>query len=332
MALENSNDRAQLDVIGLGNAIVDVIAYADDPQLDQLELVKSAMTLVDEERSAFLYSNMNPAREISGGSCANTMAAMADLGSKAAYIGRIKDDELGRVFAHDIKATGVDFINAPAAAGPSTARSLIFVTPDAQRTMQTYLGACVELAPDDVDEARVAAAKITYLEGYLWDRPEAKAACLKAAGIAHKNGNQLALTLSDSFCVDRWRGEFLDLIDKHVDILFANEAEILSLYETEDLTTAVDRIAGQVAIAAITRSEHGSIITHGSGRHTIPATKPDRLLDTTGAGDLYAAGVLHGIAQGWDLPAAGLLGSKCATSIIAQYGARSEQPLAKLIN
>jgi sugar/nucleoside kinase (ribokinase family) len=214
--------------------------------------------------------------------------------------------------------------------GPSTARSLIFVTPDAQRTMQTYLGACVELSPHDVDEKLANDAKITYLEGYLWDRPDAKEACLKAAEISHRNDNLIALTLSDSFCVDRWRDEFLELINGHVDILFANEAEITSLFQVEILEEAIGMLDSHVGIAAITRSEHGSILLQGKDRYEIPAVRPERLLDTTGAGDLYAAGFLHGISQGWDLPEAGRLGSACASTIISQYGARSEKPLSQL--
>jgi sugar/nucleoside kinase (ribokinase family) len=260
------------------------------------------------------------------------MAAMADLGSKVAYIGRVKDDQLGKVFSHDIRAVGVRFDNEPAAVGPSTARSLIFVTPDAQRTMQTYLGACVELTPNDVDERLIASSATVYLEGYLWDRPEAKAACLKAAEIARRHGGKIALTLSDSFCVDRWRSEFLELIDQHVDIIFANDAELTSLYETEDLSAAIDAIAARTDIAAVTRSEKGSIIACGDTRHEIEAIPPDRLLDTTGAGDLYAAGFLHGLAHGYDLPKSGYLGSACASTIIAQYGARSERPLRSLIH
>ena len=232
---ESEQGRGRIDVLGIGNAIVDVVAYAEEALVARLGLARGTMTLVDEEQIELLYRRMGPAREVSGGSCANTMAALASLGAGAAYIGRVKDDALGRVFAHDIRAAGVIFESEPAPEGPVTARCLIFVTPDAQRTMQTYLGACVELGPENVDEDLVAQADITYLEGYLWDRPEAKAACRKAAEICHRHGGRLALTLSDPFCVDRWRAEFRELVEQQVDILFANEGEITSLYETRKL-------------------------------------------------------------------------------------------------
>ncbi|MDH3664237.1 MAG: adenosine kinase, partial [Alphaproteobacteria bacterium] len=248
------------DVIGLGNAIVDVVAETPDALLEQLDLAKGTMTLVDEERSKALYDSMGPAVEISGGSAANTMAGLAALGAEAAYIGKIRDDQLGAVFRHDIKAVGVSFDSLPLAEGPATARSLIFVTSDAQRTMATYLGACVELGPDDVDEESVAGSKITYMEGYLWDRPKAKEAFLKAAEIAHEAGRQVALSLSDPFCVDRWRAEFFDLIDGHVDIVIANEAEITSLFETDSFEDAVKKVTGQCSLAAITRGVSGSVI------------------------------------------------------------------------
>lgn len=318
-------------VLGLGNAIVDIVANVDDALLAKLELDKGAMTLVDEARSDQLYAAMPAGREISGGSCANTMAAIAALGGDAAYIGRISDDQFGQVFAHDIRATGVHFDNKPSVGGPATARCLVMVTDDAQRTMQTYLGACVELGPEDVDPALAKAASITYLEGYLWDRPEAKAACRKAADLCHQGGGQLALTLSDAFCVDRWRDEFRQLITDEVDILFANESEILSLYQTDDFNHAVSLIAKDVKIAALTRSEQGSLVIAGDVRHEIAAVSPAKVLDSTGAGDLYAAGFLYGLANGMALDVCGRLGSHCAGIIIGQIGARSDQPLKPLI-
>lgn len=321
-----------LDVLGIGNAIVDVLAYAEDALLEELGLVKGAMTLVDEERIEALYRRMGPAREVSGGSCANTVAALAGLGGRAAFIGRVKDDEMGKVFAHDIRNAGVLFRSRPASDGPATARCLVFVTPDAQRTMQTCLGACVELGPQDVEEELVAAAAITYLEGYLWDRPEAKAACRKAAAIAHAHGRQVALTLSDPFCVRRWREEFRALVEREVDILFANEAEITALYETTSFDEALQQVRREVPFAALTRGAKGSVVVRGEEVHVIDAAPVARLIDTTGAGDLYAAGFLRALTLGLDLGACGRLGSLCAAEIIQQFGARAERPLGPLLD
>ena len=321
-----------LDVLGLGNAIVDVIAtVADDGLLAELDLVKGSMTLVDAGRMARLYDRMGPAREVSGGSCANTMAAIASLGGRAGYIGKVRADQLGEVFGHDIRAAGVTFRTPPSPDGPPTARCLVFVTPDAQRTMATYLGACVELGPDDVDEDLVAGAAVTYLEGYLWDRPAAKAACLRAAGIAHRHGRRVALCLSDSFCVDRWRDEFLDLIDGHVDVLIANEAEITSLYRVGDFEAALERTRRLCPLAALTRGPRGSVVVRGEEIHAVAAAPVPRVVDTTGAGDLYAAGFLYGLTAGMDLAACGRLGSLAAGRIITHYGARPETPLAPLV-
>lgn len=319
------------DVLGIGNAIVDVLSYAEDDLVAELELTRGAMTLIDEERSAFLYRRMGPAREVSGGSCANTIAAVAALGGRGAYIGRVRDDQLGAVFSHDIRAAGVTFRSRPSAFGPSTATCMIFVTPDGQRTMNTYLGACVELGPDDVDPELVAAASVTYLEGYLWDRPEAKAACRKAATLCHEAGKKLALTLSDAFCVDRWRTEFRELVEQEVDILFANESEITSLYEVKDFDAALQEVRRHVNFAALTRGPKGSVVVKGDEIHVIDAVRPDRVLDTTGAGDLYAAGFLRGLTMGLPLALCGRLASTCAAEIIAQYGARAERPLQSLL-
>jgi sugar/nucleoside kinase (ribokinase family) len=326
-----SSRAAKVDVLGLGNAIVDVLAHSSDALLAELGLVKGAMTLVDEPTVETLYRRMGPAREVSGGSCANTMAALAALGGRPAYVGRVKDDQLGRVFAHDIRAAGVAFRSRPAPDGPSTARCLVFVTPDAQRTMQTYLGACVELGPEDVEPELVAEAEITYLEGYLWDRPEAKAACRKAAEIAHRHGRRVALTLSDPFCVDRWRAEFQDLVEREVDILFANEAELTALYEAPNFDRALQEVRRHVHFAALTRGPRGSVVVKGQEVHVIDAAPIERLVDTTGAGDLYAAGFLRGLGLGLDLGACGRLGSLCAAAIIQQFGARAELPLAPLL-
>lgn len=322
---------ARLDVIGFGNAIVDVVAQADDRLLERLDLAKGTMTLIDRERMAALYERVGPAIETSGGSCANTMAALASLGANVAYVGKVQNDQLGEVFQHDIRATGVEFHTRPLDGGPPTARCLVLVTPDAQRTMATYLGACVELGPDDVDEAQVAAAKVTYLEGYLWDRPEAKAACLKAAEIAHRHGRRVALTLSDPFCVDRWRHEFADLIARHVDILVANEVEICSLYGANDLEQAVDLVRGQVQIAALTRSADGSVLIGSRETTAIAAAPVARVVDSTGAGDLYAAGLLYGLTHDLPLAACGRLGGLAAAEVLGHYGARPERRLGPLV-
>ncbi len=326
----DTNGRADIDVLGIGNAIVDVVSRAEEALVAELGLERGAMTLVDEARSEELYARMGPGREVSGGSCGNTIAAIAAMGGKAAYIGRVKDDQLGRIFAHDIRAAGVEFDSALAGDGPATARCLVFVTPDAQRTMQTYLGACVDLGPEDVDEQLVARAEVTYFEGYLYDKPAAKAACRKAAEICHENGRLLALTMSDPFCVDRWRGEFRELVKHEVDILFANEAEIMSLYEVDEFDQALQAVRQDVGFAALTRGPKGSVVVKGQEVHVIDAVPPARVLDTTGAGDLYAAGFLRGLTAGLDLAACGRLGSAAAGTIIGQYGARSVEPLLPL--
>jgi sugar/nucleoside kinase (ribokinase family) len=323
--------RPAYDVLGLGNAIVDVIAETDERTLGRLDLAKGTMTLIDRARMTKLYAGMGPAIEMSGGSCANTMAALASLGAAVAYVGKVQDDQLGELFRHDIRATGVEFRTPPLRHGPPTARCLIFVTRDAQRTMATYLGACVELSPDDVDEAQVAAAGIIYLEGYLWDRPGAKAACLKAAQIAHRNGRRVALSLSDPFCVDRWRTEFADLIARHVDILIANEKEICSLYGTNELEQAAEMVRGQVQIAALTCSADGSVLVSDGPTHRIAAAPVDAVVDSTGAGDLYAAGLLYGLARDLPLPACGRLGSLAAAEVLGHFGARPKRPLAPLV-
>lgn len=321
---------SRLDVLGIGNAIVDVIAYADDALVEALGLVRNSMTLVDAERVEQLYRRLGPAREVSGGSVANSMAAIAGLGGRAGYIGRVRDDQLGAVFRHDMRAAGVVYRTPPTTDGPATARSLIFVTADAQRTMQTYLGACVELSPDDVEPDLVEAAEVTYLEGYLWDRPEAKAACLKAAALCHGAGKRLALTLSDPFCVDRWRGEFRELVERHVDILFANEGEITSLYEVADFDSALQEVRRHVHFAALTRGARGSVVVRGEEIHVIDAAPPERLVDTTGAGDMYAAGFLRGLTAGHDLATCGRLGAATAAAILGQYGPRPDRPLLEL--
>jgi len=319
------------DVVGIGNAIVDVISHAEDKFLERNGLVKGSMTLIDEARAGELYDRMGPAIEISGGSAANTIAGVASLGGKGAYIGKVCDDQLGDVFAHDLRALGVAFETKAITGSPSTARSLILVTPDAQRTMNTYLGACVELGPDDIDEATIRGAKVTYLEGYLWDKPTAKEAFLKAARIAHDGGRKVSLTLSDSFCVERHRASFRDLIDGHVDILFANEHEIMALYEVDTLEAAIEAVRGACEIVAITRSAWGSVVLSGPDAFEVAAERVGKVVDTTGAGDLYAAGFLYGLTSGRPLAECGRIGSIAAAEVISHYGARPETPLDRLV-
>jgi sugar/nucleoside kinase (ribokinase family) len=321
---------ATLDVVGIGNAIVDVIAHSDDAFLAQQGLDKGGMTLVDTARAEALYAVMGPGIEASGGSAGNTMAGIASLGGAGAYIGKVRDDELGDVFRHDMTAIGVRFTTTPATSGPPTARCLILVTPDAQRTMNTFLGACVDLGPEDVDPAIIAAAQVTYLEGYLFDPPRAKEAFRKAASLAHAAGRRVSLSLSDPFCVGRYRDEFRDLVANHVDVLFANESEICSLYETDDFDAAAAQVRGQCEIAALTRSAKGSVVVAGDHTHLIDAARVEKVLDTTGAGDLYASGFLFGLTHGRDLTTCGKLGSLCAAEAISHFGARPETPLKTL--
>jgi sugar/nucleoside kinase (ribokinase family) len=323
--------QASIDVVGIGNAIVDVIAHAGDELLAEQGLVKGTMTLIDAARAEALYQMMGPAIEASGGSAGNTMAGIASLGGNGAYIGKVRDDFLGQVFRHDITAIGVRFETQAAASGPGTARCLILVTPDGQRTMNTYLGACVDLGPADIDPEIIAAARITYLEGYLFDPPHAQEAFRKAAAIAHAAGRKVALSLSDPFCVGRHRAAFRDLVDGHVDILFANEAEICSLYETADFAAAAGAVRGRVAIAALTRSAAGSVILAAGAEHPIAAAPVARVVDTTGAGDLYASGFLYGLTRDLPLPACGEIGSLCAAEIISHVGARPEVKLSQLV-
>ncbi|MCH7943783.1 MAG: adenosine kinase [Proteobacteria bacterium] len=321
---------ATLDVVGIGNAMVDVLVHAEDAFLEEHGLAKGAMTLIDADRAAALYDVLDDGVEMSGGSAANTMAGIAALGGRSAFIGKLRDDPLGAVFADDIRAAGVGFESPLSAHTAPTARCFVIVTPDAQRTMCTYLGACVELGPDDVDETLIASAAITYLEGYLWDPPGGKAAFRKAHDIAHANGRRVALSLSDPFCVERYRSEFLDLAADHIDILFANEAEIVALYEAADFDEALARVRGHCAIAALTRGDKGSVIVAGDAVHIIAAAPVERVVDTTGAGDLYAAGFLHGLSRGWGLADSARLGGMAAAEIIGHLGARSQADMTAL--
>jgi sugar/nucleoside kinase (ribokinase family) len=318
------------DVLGIGNAIVDVLAKTEESFLKSQGLAKGAMALIDAARAEALYAKMGEGIEASGGSAANTIAGIASLGGKGAYIGKLRDDELGEIFAHDLKAIGVAFQTPPLTSGPPTARCLILVTPDAQRTMNTFLGACVELGPEDIDEKMVSAAQVTYLEGYLFDPPRAMEAFRKAAALAHQAGRKVALSLSDPFCVGRHRGEFLDLVDKHIDVLFANEHEICSLYETGHFEQAAEAVRGHCEIAVLTRSERGSNIVTAKEMLHVAAAPVSRVVDTTGAGDLYAAGFLYGLTHGSDLETCGRLGSLCAGEVIGHFGARPETSLKTL--
>lgn len=325
------DDATPLDVLGIGNAIVDVLSPTDDSTLERHALPKGAMTLIDAERAETLYGQMGPGVEVSGGSCANTVAGIASLGGRSAYIGRVRDDELGRIFTHDIRAAGVDYGTPPAGDGPGTARCLIMVTPDAQRTMSTYLGASVELGPEDVDADLVASADVTYLEGYLWDPPRAKEAFRIAMAAAHGAGRRVSFTLSDPFCVERHREEFRALVDDEVDVLFANHHEIEALYEVADTEAAVAAVRGRCEIAVITRSERGSLVVTADAVHEVPAAPVDRVVDTTGAGDLFAAGFLFGLTRGRPLPECARIGAIAAAEVISHYGARPEVRLATLL-
>jgi sugar/nucleoside kinase (ribokinase family) len=320
-----------LDVVGIGNALVDVLSHEADDFLEEHDLVRGAMALIDAERAERLYAGMGPAIEISGGSAANTMVGVASLGGRAAFIGRVDDDQLGSVFAHDIRAAGVRFDTPPGHGGLATGRCLIIVTADAERTLNTFLGAAAEIGPDDVSADLVGSAQVTYLEGYLFDQDSAKAAFRHAARLAHDADRRVALTLSDGLCVDRHRDDFRALVEHEVDILFANEAEICSLYEVSDFDDALQNVLHHCEIAALTRSAKGSVIVSGDDVHVIDA-HPVRgsVVDTTGAGDLYAAGFLYGLTHGYDLGRCGRLGALAAAEVISHLGARPEIPLAEL--
>ena len=320
----------KFDVTAIGNAIVDVLAKADDALLQQHNLPKGAMNLIDAETAEKLYAIMGPGVEASGGSAGNTIAGIAALGGKAAYIGKVADDQLGKIFTHDIRAVGVTYDTAPLTGGLPTARSLIFVTPDAQRTMQTFLGACTQLGPEDMNMDYITSSKVVYLEGYLWDLPRAKAAMREAALKAKDAGVKVSLTLSDAFCVARFRDEFLDLAEKYVDILFANESEILSLYQVDNFDDALQRVRKHCEIAALTRSEKGSVVVNGEEVHVIDAVPGVNVIDTTGAGDAYAAGFLYGYTQGHDLATCGRLGGVMAAEVISHYGPRAEANVKEL--
>ena len=319
------------DVLGIGNAIFDILVKSDEAFLASHGMTKGGMALIDEARAAAIYRDMGPATEMSGGSAANTIVGLASLGARAAYVGKVKDDQIGRMYAHDIRAAGVAFDTRPAADGPATGCSYILVTGDGERTMNTYLGAAQDLHPNDIDAEMIAASAIVYLEGYLWDPKNAKDAFLKAAKIAHRDKRTVALTLSDAFCVDRWRAEFLDLMrSRTVDLIFANEAELHSLYQTADLDTAVKALRADVKAAVVTRSEKGCLVVGADGTEAVPAFPVERVVDTTGAGDLFAAGFLAGLARGADDRICGRLGALAAAEVIQHLGARPETSLIDL--
>ncbi|HEY8544911.1 MAG TPA: adenosine kinase [Acidimicrobiales bacterium] len=324
-------EELRFDVVGIGNALVDVLAHHGDDFLERFGMTKSKMELIDADRAEELYAALGSGLEMSGGSAANTIAGVASFGGKAAFLGRVHDDDLGAAFAHDLRSLGVTFTSKPATEGPRTGRCLIVVTPDAHRTMNTYLGAASHFCTEDVDEEMVANAKVTFLEGYLFDRPESKEAYRAASDIAHGAGRKVALTLSDLFCVERHREDWLPLVRERVDILFANDAEAMALWQCDDVPTAVERAREFVEIGCITCGAEGSIVVSGDETYKI-AAEPVEPVDTTGAGDLYAAGFLYGYTQGRPLPECGRLGSIAASAVLGHMGARPGLSLAQLID
>jgi sugar/nucleoside kinase (ribokinase family) len=322
---------AKYDVLGIGNAIFDVLVKTDEGFLAAHGMTKGGMALIDEARATAIYRDMGPATEMSGGSAANTIVGIASLGARAAYVGKVKDDQIGRLYTHDIRAAGVTFETKAAADGPATGCSYILVTGDGERTMNTYLGAAQDLTPADIDAAEIAASRFVYLEGYLWDPQNAKEAFVKASRIAHESGREVALTLSDSFCVDRYRGEFLDLMrNGTVDIVFANEAELHSLYQTSDFDGALTQLRQDVKLGVVTRSEKGCVVVSGAGVIAVPAYPIETMVDTTGAGDLFAAGFMFGLVRGAGFENAGRLGALAAAEVIQHIGARPQVSLKEL--
>ena len=332
MKKKETEKEDSLDVIGIGNAIVDVLTTIDDSFLENLSFNKGSMTLIDEEKAEELYNLASSGTQKSGGSVANSLACIAQLGGNAAFIGRVKNDKLGKIFTKEISKSGTIFKTPPSSSGPSTARCLIFITPDAQRTMCTYLGASVLLQPEDLDFSMVSKAKILYLEGYLWDNPAAKNAFIKASEIAKNAGKKVALSLSDSFCVSRHRESFIDLLEDHIDILFANQEEIQSLYKTSTLNSALEKLKRKCETAAITLGKNGSILISHGKETTINPFIIGEAIDTTGAGDLYAGGFLKGLSNGLEPTISAKIGSICAGQIVTQLGSRSNINLLDLIN
>ena len=322
---------ATYDVLGIGNAIFDILVRTDDAFLGQHGMTKGSMALIDEARAAAIYQAMGPATEMSGGSAANTIIGVAGFGARAAYVGKVKSDQIGGMYTHDIRAANVAFTTTAATAGPATGCSYILVTPDGERTMNTYLGAAQDLSPADIDPVQIAASSVVYLEGYLWDPANAKEAFLKASKIAHENKRSVALTLSDAFCVGRYRDEFLDLIrSKTVDLVFANEAELTSLYQTEDFDKALVQLRSDATLAVVTRSEKGCVVVAKDKVTPVPAFPIKQLVDTTGAGDLFAAGFLFGIVRGLSHEQCGQFGALAAAEVIQHIGARPQTSLKEL--
>ena len=315
-------------VTGIGNAIVDVLSHCEEKFLTENNMVKGTMALIDEAQAESLYGKMGNSVECSGGSVANSLAGLAQLGAKTAFIGKVRNDQLGRIFRHDMESIGINFPTPEAVTGKPTARCLISVSPDGERTMNTYIGVCADIAPEDIDASLIQDAQVMLIEGYLWDQDSAKQAIRQAVEVAKQAGTKVAFSLSDVFCVDRHRDEFNALIRDYVDILFANEGEMMSLGQQEGLMDNMNAYVDQVETLCVTRGEIGSIIMNGGKQYEIaPASIDGRVMDMTGAGDLYAAGVLYGLTQGWSFEKAGELGSKCAGDIIQQMGPRSQQPL-----
>ncbi len=319
------------DVLGIGNAIVDVLSFCEEDFLANNTLAKGSMMLVDQVRSQALYAKMGQSTECSGGSVANSLAGLASLGAKTAFIGKVAGDQLGAIFTHDMRAVGVHFDTSPTKGDISTANCLVLVTPDAQRTMATFIGACSLVSEADIDELLIAQSAVTYIEGYLWDTENAKSAIRKAIRVAQKSKRKIAFTLSDTFCVERHRAEFMDLVKKDIDILFANESEIKALFETDDFSTAIKKLRGMCDVAAVTRSEKGCIVLTKEGDTEVATNAVPNVVDTTGAGDLFASGFLYGYTRGWSMEQSAALGNRCAGHIITQLGARSQMPLARLV-
>ncbi|PZN96787.1 MAG: adenosine kinase [Alphaproteobacteria bacterium] len=322
---------ARNHVIAIGNALVDVITTAPPEFLSDRGIAKGSMRLIPADEAETLYAAMGPGREISGGSAANTVAGMAALGARPAFVGRVADDQLGRVFAHDIRAAGVAYATAASAGGDPTGRCLIVVTPDGERTMNTYLGACQELSEADLDADSVAAAEILYLEGYLWDPPAPRAAMRKAIEVARANSRKVAFTLSDVFCVEGHRADFQDLLRSHVDLVFGNENEVRALYQTASIDEAMAELAKHSCIAVVTRSSEGAVVLENGNRHVVPGEKVDRVVDSTGAGDMFAGGFMAGLVEGRSLPDCARIGCITAAEVISHYGARPEADLKALV-
>jgi sugar/nucleoside kinase (ribokinase family) len=322
---------SRLRVTAIGDALVDILAHCDEAFIARSGVPKGSMQLMEEPEAEALYAQMGPSTQMSGGSAANTIACMAQMGSPCGFVGRVRDDALGRVFAHDIRALGVDFPTDAATTGPTTGRCYILITPDGERTMMTYLGVAQYLTAEDLHSEQIARSDVFYIEGYMWSKPETKQAIVEAIQIAHKAGNRTALTLSDTFCVNVYRDEFNALVDDHIDILFANEHEIMALTQAADFDGALQAMRGRCEIAAITRSEKGAVILAGAQTHIIDAKPVAKVVDATGAGDAFAAGFLQGFTTGRSLHDAGRMGVVCAASIIAQVGPRPQDDLKALV-